>query len=111
MALEKTGIAHLGARIRARRSELALSQGRLADAVGITASAVSQIESGAMRTLKDDTLARVALALQTTVLELTAGLPAHNEALTSAEKQLLQDFRHLSAPLQQIALKLVKALG
>ena len=34
-----------------------------------------------MRTLKDDTLARVALALQTTVLELTAGLPMSRQAV------------------------------
>ena len=39
-------MTHLGARIRARRAALAMTQGRLAEAAGVTASAVSQMESG-----------------------------------------------------------------
>ena len=63
----------LGERIRARRKELGLSQGKLAQMAELTASAISQIESGAIRTLKNDTLSRLAVALQTTALELMAG--------------------------------------
>jgi transcriptional regulator with XRE-family HTH domain len=101
---------HIGERIRARRNALAMSQGRLAEAAGITASAVSQIESGAIRTLKSDTLARVALALQTPALELTAGLPGEPAALPMDELRLLESYRQLDAPLKDIALKLVRAL-
>lgn len=101
---------HIGERIRARRNALAMSQGRLAEAAGITASAVSQIESGAIRTLRNDTLARVALALQTTALELTAGLESEAAALPADELRLLESYRQLDAPLKDIALKLVKAL-
>ncbi|GGH60753.1 hypothetical protein GCM10010975_23760 [Comamonas phosphati] len=101
---------HIGERIRARRNALAMSQGRLAEAAGITASAVSQVESGAIRTLRNDTLARVALALQTTALELTAGLESEPAALPADELRLLESYRQLDAPLKDIALKLVKAL-
>ncbi|WP_336696298.1 helix-turn-helix domain-containing protein [Delftia acidovorans] len=101
---------HIGERIRARRAELGMTQGRLADAAGITASAVSQIESGAIRTLKNDTLARVALALQTTALELTAGLEDDNAPLPVDEQRLLESYRALPAPLQEIAHRLIKAL-
>lgn len=87
-----------------------MSQGRLAEVAGITASAVSQIESGAIRTLKNDTLARVALALQTTALELTAGLESESAALPADELRLLEGYRQLDAPLKDIALRLVKAL-
>jgi transcriptional regulator with XRE-family HTH domain len=101
---------HIGERIRARRNALAMSQGRLAEAAGITASAVSQIETGAIRTLRNDTLGRVALALQTTALELTAGLVSEPAALPADELRLLEVYRQLDAPLKDIALKLVKAL-
>jgi len=102
---------HIGERIRARRAELGMTQGRLAEAAGITASAVSQIESGAIRTLKNDTLARVALALQqTTALELTAGLEDDNAPLPVDEQRLLESYRALPAPLQEIAHRLIKAL-
>lgn len=103
-------MTHIGERIRARRAELGMTQGRLADAAGITASAVSQIESGAIRTLKSDTLARVAMALQTTALELAAGLESEPAALPVDEQRLLEGYRQLDAPLKDIALKLVKAL-
>ena len=106
-------MTQLGARIKARRVELSLSQGRLAEAAGITASAVSQIESGAIRTLKYETLSRVALALQTTPLELDAtpeSVEAALAALTDDERQLLHSYRSLPAPLQPIALRLLKAL-
>lgn len=101
----------LGERIRARRRELGLSQGKLAQMADITASAISQIESGAIRTLKNDTLARLAVALQTTALELMAGLHAETAAsLPNDEQHLLECYRNLDIPLRDIALKLVKAL-
>ena len=103
-------MTHLGARIRARRAELAMTQGRLAEAAGVTASAVSQMESGSIRGLKDETLARVALALQTTPLELTAGLVPEHQTLAVDEQRMLETYRSLPAPLQDIALKLLKAL-
>ena len=103
-------MTHLGARIRARRAALAMTQGRLAEAAGVTASAVSQIESGAIRALKDETLARVALALHTTPLELTAGLVPEHQTLAADEQRLLEAYRSLPSPLQDIALKLLKAL-
>ncbi|WP_027015660.1 helix-turn-helix domain-containing protein [Comamonas composti] len=101
---------HIGERIRKRRAELALTQGRLAEAAGITPSAVSQIESGAIRTLKSDTLSRVALALQTTALELTAGLAGDNAPLPVDEQRILEAYRALPEPLKDVALRLLKAL-
>ena len=100
----------LGERIRARRRELGLSQGRLAQMAGITASAISQIESGAIRTLKNDTLSNLAVALEITALELMAGLQSDASALPSDEQRLLESYRSLDLPLRDIALKLVKAL-
>ena len=101
----------LGERIRARRRELGLSQGKLAQMADITASAISQIESGSIRTLKNDTLSRLAVALQTTALELMAGLPGETgAALPSDEQRLLECYRNLDIPLRDIALKLIKAL-
>ena len=100
----------LGERIRARRRELGLSQGRLAQMAGITASAISQIESGAIRTLKNDTLSNLAVALEITALELMAGLQSDASALPSDGQRLLESYRSLDLPLRDIALKLVKAL-
>ncbi len=102
-------MSDLGSRIRQRRAQLALSQARLAQAAGITASAVSQIESGAIRTLKDETLDRLACALQTTPLELMAGLSPAPE-LAADEQQLIDMYRALPAPLRAVALRLLKAL-
>jgi transcriptional regulator with XRE-family HTH domain len=103
-------MSHLGERIRARRLELGLSQGRLAQMAELTASAISQIESGAIRSLKNDTLARLALALQTTALELVAGLQNEAAPLPGDEQRLLECYRNLEPPLKDIALKLIKAL-
>lgn len=101
---------HLGERIRARRQELGLSQGRLAQMADVTASAISQIESGAIRTLKNDTLYRLAVGLQTTALELMEGLYSETASLPADEQRLLDSYRKLGPPLQDIALKLIKAL-
>ena len=54
----------------------------------------------------NDTLARVALALQTTALELTAGLEDDNAPLPVDEQRLLESYRALPAPLQEIAHRL-----
>ncbi len=102
-------MSDLGSRIRQRRARLALSQARLAQAAGITASAVSQIESGTIRALKDETLDRLACALQTTPLELMAGLSPVSE-LAADEQQLIEMYRALSTPLRAVALRLLKAL-
>ena len=100
----------LGERIRARRRELGLSQGKLAQMADVTASAISQIESGAIKTLKNDTLARLAVALQITALEWTAGLQSEAVALPHDEQALLDCYRSLEPPLKDIALRLLKAL-
>ncbi|CAM4351007.1 helix-turn-helix domain-containing protein [Comamonas aquatilis] len=103
-------MTHIGERIRARRGELGMSQGRLAEAAGITASAVSQIESGAIRNLKSETLNRLVFALQTTALELTAGLGAEKQSLPADELLLLEAYRSLPESFKLIAHKLIKAL-
>ena len=100
----------LGERIRARRKELGLSQGKLAQTAELTASAISQIESGAIRTLKNDTLGRLAFALDTTAQDLMDGLHVDTSELPSDEQRLLECYRNLDIPLRDIALKLVKAL-
>jgi transcriptional regulator with XRE-family HTH domain len=61
-----------GARIKARRKELALSQGVLATAVGVTIGAVSQWEAGAVQVLGKN-LMKLASALSTTPEWLMSG--------------------------------------
>jgi len=53
----------LGDRVKELRLGKKLSQGQLAEAVGITQGAVSKIEGGDTRSLKGDTLMRIATAL------------------------------------------------
>jgi len=63
----------LGARIRARRTELGLSQEGLSLACEIDRTAVAKIEAG-QRSIRIDTLARIAEGLRTTMSRLLEGL-------------------------------------
>ena len=68
----------IGEGIRARRSQLGLSQRDLARAAGTTAAAVSHIERGA-RNLSASLLVRIAGALQCSPGDLLAGAAATTE--------------------------------
>jgi transcriptional regulator with XRE-family HTH domain len=64
----------LGKRIRARRSELGMSQEGLAHAAGMDRSYVGRIERGE-HNLTFTSLVRLARAMECDVAALTAGLP------------------------------------
>lgn len=63
----------LGARIKARRKELNLSQERLGLIAGIDRTAIAKIEAGE-RSIRIDTLAKLAKSLDVKMSELLEGL-------------------------------------
>ncbi len=102
-------MSHIGERIRTLRLAAGVKQGRLAELAGITASAVSQIESGAIRSVKAETLERIARGLGVAPDALADS--AQNDAPLSAQEQWLLDcYRGLSPERQEIAQRLLKAL-
>jgi transcriptional regulator with XRE-family HTH domain len=82
--LEGVGPARhtLGSRIRARREAIGLSQGELAERIGVTASAVSQWELDATNVLGKH-LVKVAATLDTSVNDLTGDASVTSEIDTA----------------------------
>ncbi|HEX5929634.1 MAG TPA: XRE family transcriptional regulator [Solirubrobacterales bacterium] len=76
----------LGARILRARESAKLSQGELADLVGLTQSAISRIESGE-RSVESLELARLAKALAVSVLDLLEERPLMEELLIAARSE------------------------
>jgi len=75
---------HIGARIRARRLEIGMSQEALAQAIGVSSQQVQKYESGANR-VAAATLYRIATALNVTITSL---LPAAADADDSQSSSL-----------------------
>ena len=85
----------VGARVRARRRALRLSQSQLADALGITFQQVQKYERGANR-VSASMLVAIAQVLRTSVAELvgeTASAATHDEA----SNELMATFQGLSS--------------
>lgn len=78
--------AFLGERISRAREKAGLSQGGLAELVGLTQSAVSRIESGE-RSVESLELARLAKALDASVLDLLEERPLMEELLVAARAE------------------------
>jgi transcriptional regulator with XRE-family HTH domain len=76
--------AEVGARIRLRRRLFGLTQGQLAEALGITFQQVQKYERGANR-VSASMLVRIARRLETTV-----GALVGEEGLAAAEPQVLE---------------------
>lgn len=91
---------HVGLRIRMRRKELAVSQERLAESLGITFQQVQKYERGANR-VSASKLWEIALALKTPVAYFYDGL-GDREA-TSSERESSQDFLLSSEGIELIA--------
>lgn len=77
--MPKTDELSLGARIRALRKGFGFSQASLGERIGISQSAVSQIEQGHTETLHGATLAGLCKALRTTPEMLLNGYESSDE--------------------------------
>lgn len=115
----------IGDRIKAKRKVLDLTQQQLADQVGVTRSAVTQIEKGDVRDPRPEHLLKYAKALKMSVEELVHGATqaraeqplASYATLTPAEKVLI-DYMRASGrdeaqreSLARMALSLLLALA
>lgn len=81
----------LGARIKAAREDVPLKQEELADAVGVSRSAVSQWENGQTDNLKIENLFAVARAVRKTVDELVFDESESRVAEESGTYRALRD--------------------
>jgi transcriptional regulator with XRE-family HTH domain len=73
--------------VRANRERLHLTQGELADQVGVSRSAISELEAGRIEQPRAAVFARLgkALGIPAAALLAAAGYPAEGEALLSLE--------------------------
>jgi len=109
----------IGARVRARRRSLALSQSDLADHLGVSFQQVQKYERGANR-ISGSTLVAAARALQTTVSwlvgEEAGGESPPDEAfsalMTPGAMELLEAYRAIPrARARQALLALAREMG
>ncbi len=109
----------IGARVRARRRSLALSQSDLADHLGVSFQQVQKYERGANR-ISGSTLVAAARALQTTVSwlvgEEVGGEAPPDEAfaalMTPGAMELLEAYRTIPRPrARQALLALAREMG
>lgn len=114
----------LGERVRARRTELKLTQEQLAKMAHVTRSAISQIESGLTKGPKPEHLLRIARALAMPVETLVEGdvsraaeRAATYNLLTAPERMLIDYIRATGQDeaqrerLARVALQLLLAIG
>ena len=112
---------HVGLRIRMRRKEIAVSQERLAEALGITFQQVQKYERGANR-VSASKLWEIARALKTSVGYFYEGLggddqpPAGQDAqdfmLTTEGLELMAAFPRITQPaLRRKLLELVRTVS
>lgn len=107
--------AEVGARIRARRRALKLSQTRLGEAVGLSFQQVQKYELGRNR-VSASMLVRIARALDTTVSELMGEASLPDDALarllaTPGARELLSAYAATgNAEMRRQLLVIVRAL-
>ena len=103
----------VGARIRARRKELGLTQLDIKTATSISSGTISDIENG-NRLPAAATLVQLALVLHCSVDWILTGNIPHQENIlspasqTAAEQTLLSGFRKLSAADQEELLEILQ---
>jgi transcriptional regulator with XRE-family HTH domain len=104
--------AQIGRRIGQIRKERGWTQGDLAEAVGVSRSAVAQWETGRSGQLTTN-LARIASALDVGVEFLMQGPNAPNpmEPTTGDELALLRLYRECSPPDRQMLLRMARRLA
>ena len=110
--------AHVGSRMRQRRTLLGLSQSTVGEAVGLTFQQIQKYERGANR-ISASMLVRAAEKLDTSVAELVGeaqGAVADGEVLSmlasSGALELLKAFSGVSDPRMRIAvLDLVRSMS
>ena len=102
----------IGARIRAARRERGWTQETLADAVGVSRSAVAQWETDRAGQVTGN-LARIAAALGTDVQWLLHGTDrsASAEAITGDELALLRLYRECGPDDRQMILRMARRLA
>lgn len=120
------GAMSIGKRIKARRKALKLTQQQLADQVGVTRSAVTQMEGDTTHNPRPENLLRYAKALRMPVEELVHGHggapraeePAPAYATLSPAERLLIDYIRASGrdesqreSLARVALSLLLAVA
>lgn len=99
-----------GTRMRARREELRLSRAALAEALGVSASAISNYEND-LSSPKEDILLRLFDALQVDANYLYRdSFRAEAFAFTRAERELIEKYRTLSSVGRRTVYTLVDAL-
>jgi len=102
----------VGAKIRAYRQQVGLSQEQLAELVGVSFQQIQKYESG-FTTLSITKLQQIALALKVSVTDFFDATPLKEEViLTAEERVLLQAYRQVKdGELRGCILKLVGNLN
>ena len=102
----------IGERIRLARQERGLTQERLAEAVGVTRSAVAQWETGRAGQITGN-LSRIASVLDVSVEHLMFGAdtPAAARAMRGDELAMLRLYRECSSADQQLLLRTARRLA
>lgn len=95
----------IGDRIKAKRKLLELTQQELADQVGVTRSAVTQIEKGDVKDPRPEHLLKYAKALKMSVEELV-----HGSAAAPKIEQPLAAYATL-APAERVLIDYIRASG
>jgi len=92
----------LGILVRAGRERLHLTQGELAERVGVSRSAISELEAGRIEQPRAGVFARLAtvLGLPAAALLAAAGLPTESEVILGLESD---EIAVLAASLAQLA--------
>ena len=112
MQAESVGAGSVGARIRAARAERGWTQDRLAEAVGVSRSAVAQWETDRAGQIRAN-LPRIGAALGITVEYLLTGDAKHapREAATGDELALLRLYRECDPEDRQFLLRTARKLA
>ena len=103
-------MSELGHRIKELRIQRGLSQAELGKRIGVTASAVSQLESKEVGGLKGSTLVRLAEALGVEPAGLMSD-SAPQLSIAPDEAELLAVYRSLPYGHRVLALRVLRALA
>jgi transcriptional regulator with XRE-family HTH domain len=94
---------HVGVRIRLRRRELGISQGKLAKAIGVTFQQVQKYERGANR-VSASKLWEIAQTLKTSIATFFEGLSGDQPSEPTAGQTQMREFQLLPESLEVIDL-------